>query len=115
MATSTDGDGGGDGGGDRLAAFLRRLDRLPPGYGEGRHAGRRWGVTYTVASAGRRRWLYGEQLGGTDRVSFNLYLLAGGRPVLRPCEMPAGKVINFVLGYRPDVPPSALAPRSDIQ
>jgi len=81
--------------------FLAALDRLPIGYSEGRYAGHRWGVTLDMAADRRRCWLWGEQLGGTGRVSFNLYRLAGG-PLLRPCEMPAETVIAFVLAYRPD-------------
>jgi hypothetical protein len=81
--------------------FLAALDRLPIGYSEGRYAGHRWGVTLDMAADRRRCWLWGEQLGGAGRVSFNLYRLADG-PVLRPCEMPAETVIAFVLAYRPD-------------
>lgn len=92
MATSTDH--------DPPAAFLRALDALPAGYGEGTYDGRRWGVTLTRAPDRRRCWLYGEELGGGGRVSFNLYRLAGGRAALRPCEMPAAWVIAFVTGYR---------------
>lgn len=89
---------------DDLGGFLARLDRLPQGYGEGVYEGRRFGVTLTVSADKRRQWLYGEELGGRDRVSFNLYL-PSGRPALRPCEMPAEKVIDFVLNYQPDPPP----------
>ena len=87
--------------------FLAALDRLPIGYSEGRYEGHRWGVTLDMAADRRRCWLWGEQLGGAERVSFNLYRLADG-PVLRPCEMPAETVIAFVLAYRPD--PDAITP-----
>lgn len=52
---------------------------------------------------GRRVKLYGEELGGADHVSFNLYV-AGGEARLKPCEMPEAKVVAFVLGYEPDSP-----------
>mgnify|MGYP004526313975 CR=1 FL=1 len=74
---------------------------LPEGYGEGSFAGRRWGVTLNGSPDRQRRWLFGEELGGGNHVSFNLYALAGG-PALRPCEMPVDKVVRFVLGYVPD-------------
>jgi hypothetical protein len=45
-------------------------------------------------------WLYGKEPGGAGRVSVNLYRLAGGRMALRPCEMPAARVIAFVRGDR---------------
>jgi hypothetical protein len=49
----------------------------------------------------RRASLFAEALGGGGLVSFNLYTTAAG-PQLKPCEMPAQTVIDFVLGYRPD-------------
>jgi hypothetical protein len=63
--------------------------------------GRRWGVTLSASDDGRRRWLWGEELGGPGRVSFNLYALGDRRVALRPCEMPEAWVIAFVLRYRP--------------
>ncbi|MBY3473606.1 hypothetical protein HFN78_22255 [Rhizobium laguerreae] len=48
---------------------------------------------------GKRTWLYGEELSGTDIVSFNLYRLSGPRSMLKPCEMSSTKVIEFVLGF----------------
>jgi len=85
-----------------LETFLARLWRLPHGYSEGWFRGRRFRVMLNV-SADRRRWkLFAEELGGPDRVSFNLYVLSVGAPVLKPCEMPARSVIDFVAGYAPD-------------
>ena len=81
-----------------MEAFLAKLDLLPVGHSEGSYAGRRYGVSLSASADGRRRWLYAEELGGADRVSCNVYLLGGGRPALRPCEMAADKVICFVLG-----------------
>ena len=72
---------------------------MAAGLWRGLYDGRHWGVTLTESADRRRVWLYGEELGGTGRVSFNLYRLACGRVVLRPCEMPAATVIAFVRGY----------------
>ena len=79
-----------------------RLAALPRGYGEGLFEGRRWGVTVKGSEDGRRWWIWGEQLGGPDRVSGNLYVLDGGRALLKPCEMPENKVRAFILGYEPE-------------
>lgn len=49
----------------------------------------------------KRTWLYGQELGGTDIVSFSLYRLIGSGPMLKPCEMSSAKVIDFVLGFEP--------------
>lgn len=85
-----------------MEQFLKRLNDLPLGYSVGRYDNRRYGMTVSVSGDGRRRKLYAEELGGNDRVSFNLYFLDAGRPLLKPCEMPARKVIDFVLGYAPE-------------
>ena len=83
------------------ASFEAALSRLPDGYVDGNFGGRAWGVTVKRSQDGKRVWLYGEKLGGTDIVSFNLYRLAGSRPMLKPCEMSSAKVIDFVLGFEP--------------
>ncbi|WP_207417686.1 hypothetical protein [Roseomonas haemaphysalidis] len=82
--------------------FLAKLDTLPAGYSEGHYEGQRYGITLSASADGRRRWLYGEELGGTGRVSANLYRLADGRVALRPCEMPEAWVMGFVIGFVPD-------------
>ncbi|RAK50918.1 hypothetical protein [Phenylobacterium deserti] len=79
-----------------------RLATLPRGYCEGMFEGRRWGVTVKGSDDGRRWWIWGEELGGPDRISGNLYVLDGGRALLKPCEMPEAKVRAFVLGYEPE-------------
>lgn len=85
-----------------LELFFELLGKLPTGYSEGHYADRRYGVTIE-ASVDNRRWrLFGRELGGTDIVSFNLYRPGSGRIILKPCEMPAEKVVAFVMGYQPD-------------
>jgi hypothetical protein len=49
---------------------------------------------------GKRTSLFARALAGGDVVSFNLYRLRSGEDSLRPCEMPAEKVVAFVLGYQ---------------
>ncbi|MCQ1572721.1 hypothetical protein NFO65_18490 [Neorhizobium galegae] len=84
-----------------LTEFEQALAQLPDGYLEGNFDGRRWGVTVRRSGDGRRLWLFGEELGGTDVVSFNRYLLDGDQSALKPCEMSSDKVIAFVLKFRP--------------
>ena len=84
-----------------MDGFLPALAVLPVGYSTGLYADRRWGVTVERSADGRRVKLYGEELGGADHVSFNLYF-AGGEARLKPCEMPEAKVVAFVLGFVPD-------------
>ncbi len=52
--------------------------------------------------AGGRAWkLVGEARGGGGYVSLNLYRTRSGA-LLRPCEMPAETVMDFVLGVQPE-------------
>lgn len=81
--------------------FLEKVAALPSGYSEGVFNNARYGVTLKVSQDGKRVWLFGEELGGTDRISFNLYHLRSGEHRLKPCEMPANKVKDFVMGYAP--------------
>ena len=69
--------------------------RLPEGWSEVEYDGRRWGVTRTVHGDGRSESVLAEELGGVDLVSANLYRL-DGRAVLKPCEMPEAKVLDFL-------------------
>jgi hypothetical protein len=49
-----------------------------------------------------RSLLFAEELGGGNFVSFNLYVLSGGRWLLKPCEMSSSKVLEFVVGFVPE-------------
>ena len=80
---------------DDLAALF---DRVPDGWSEVMYEGRRYGVTRSVAADGRALAVYAQELGGQDVVSANLYLTASGAQ-LRPCEMPAAKVVDFLIRF----------------
>jgi hypothetical protein len=84
-----------------LSDFEHALAKLSDGYSEGRFKDRPWGVTVKRSPDGKRVWLYGEELGGADIVSFNLYVLSEASLVLKPCEMSSSKVMDFVLGFMP--------------
>lgn len=81
-----------------MDAFLKALAALPGGYFKADYHGAPYGVTVERLSGGRQVKLYAEHLGGADHVSFNLYLPTSGKVLLKPCEMPAEKVIAFVEG-----------------
>lgn len=76
------------------------LVRIPVGWSRHRIDGRAWSLTRVDRADGGVVTLYGEQLGGTDRIGANVWRTADG-PVLRPCEMPAGDVLA-VLRAIPD-------------
>jgi len=81
------------------AAVWSILTSWPRGYFTARYAGRRYGVTNTAHANGRSFKLYAEELGGSDRVSLNIYRPPSrAEPALKPCEMPIDKVTAFVAG-----------------
>lgn len=59
------------------ATFEDALAKLPEGYVDGHFGNRSWGVAVERSEDGKRTWLYGEELGGSDIVSFNLCRLLG--------------------------------------
>lgn len=73
------------------------VDALPEGWSEVTYTGRRYGLTKITHAGGRSSSVYAEQLGGPDVVSANVYRTASG-DVLKPCEMPAAKVMDFLRG-----------------
>ena len=74
--------------------------RVAEGWSVVEYDGRSWSVTRTTHGDGRSESILAEELGGTDLVSANLYRL-DGRDVLKPCEMPEQKVLDFLRGLRP--------------
>lgn len=64
-----------------------------------RYAGRRYGLSRTTRAGGRSISVYAEELGGPDVISTNVYRTTSG-DLLRPCEMPAEKVLAFLRGWQ---------------
>lgn len=82
--------------------FVDRFDALPVGGYGGTAHGKRWRVTKTIMANGRSQKLEAEELGGTGYVSMNLYRLADGSAILKPCEMPEADVVGFVFALNAD-------------
>lgn len=78
-------------------AFLDKFDAMPVGGYGATYQGRRYRVTKTQFACARSQKLEAEELGGTDYISFNLYRLASGDSLLKPCEMSVEKVTEFVM------------------
>ena len=85
-----------------LQAFVSAFDTMPTGAYGGTFEGKRYRITKTVMATGRSQKLEAEELGGNDYISFNLYRLADGTALLKPCEMAEDKVVAFVLGVLVD-------------
>jgi len=80
-----------------MQAFLDKFLAMPAGYRFGYFMDKKYGISVNVSSDGNRRKFYAEELGGRNHISFNLYLIDGKPPLLKPCEMPKEKVQDFVL------------------
>lgn len=74
------------------------FDRIPEGWTRVGFRGRPYGLTKTVRAGGAAVAVYAEELGGADVVSANAYRV-DGEWQLRPCEMPAQKVLDFLAGW----------------
>ena len=74
---------------------------MPSGYGEGVYEGLRYGVAVLKSREGKRTSLFARALAGGDVASFNVYRPRSGDDSLRPCEMPAEKVVALFSGMSP--------------
>lgn len=84
-----------------MEAFLKKFLAMQAGYSFGYYANRKYGISVSISPDGKRRKLYAEELGGNDHISFNLYLISGKPAILKPCEMPEKKVMDFMSGMTP--------------
>lgn len=72
------------------------LNKVPEGYSEGIYEGKKYGLTKTTFNDGKSIKFYGDELGGNNFVSLNYYITMH-KELLKPCEMSAQKVINFLM------------------
>lgn len=83
-------------------AFTRAFFALPLGTFTGRAHDRRYVVSRQAMAENKSHKLVAHELGGGDFISLNLYQTRNSRALLRPCEMPAQKVVAFVLALTPE-------------
>jgi hypothetical protein len=69
--------------------------KIPQGYSEVTYQGRKYGLTRTDFNKGKSLKIFAEELGGADFISFNYYR-THQNDLLKPCEMPSEKVIDFL-------------------
>ncbi|MCB4454751.1 hypothetical protein [Leisingera sp. McT4-56] len=84
---------------EKLQAFLAAFDALPLGAFTGTAEGCKYMVSREDLAGGKSQKLVARELGGMDYISLNLYRLTSGAR-LKPCEMPAEKVVRFVLALQ---------------
>lgn len=82
-----------------LDAFLAAFERIPVGTHRAMFRQRGYIVTKSSVVNGAGFKLVAAELGGADYISLNLYALGSG-PLLKPCEMPKKKVMDFVTGLK---------------
>ena len=76
-------------------SYRERLKAFPDGAYGVEYSGKRYLMRKETLLDGKLIKLYAEELGGNDFVSLNYYETAA-HPLLKPCEMPAEKVIAFI-------------------
>lgn len=75
--------------------LLSIIKKIPEGYSEGRYQGKKYGISRKSFNGHRSFKIYAEELGGKDFISLNFYITSH-REVLKPCEMPQQKVLEFL-------------------
>ncbi len=80
--------------------LLQKIKLLPLGYSKVLFEDKRYGITRTDFNNGKSIKLYAEELGGNDFISLNYYITSANE-LLKPCEMPEGKVIRFIKQMKP--------------
>ncbi len=76
-------------------SLLHIIETIPEGYSTVLFEGKKYGLTKTTFTNGKSYKIYAEELQGTDFISLNYYLTTTSE-LLKPCEMPAEKVIRFL-------------------
>lgn len=76
-------------------SILKSIDKIPEGYSEGICNNRKYGITKTIFNNGSSFKIYGEELGGNNRISLNYYITKE-KDLIKPCEMPEKKVVHFL-------------------
>jgi peptide-methionine (S)-S-oxide reductase len=76
-----------------------RILLLNSGYQIVIYRSKKYGVIRTDFNTGRSIKVSAEELGGTDFISLNFYILKSGDQ-LKPCEMPEEKVLDFLTNYK---------------
>ncbi len=75
--------------------LLEIICAIPEGYSTVVYKDKRYGLTKTTFNNARSFKIYAERLQGNDFISLNYYITSTSQ-LLKPCEMPAQKVIYFL-------------------
>ncbi|MBW1296474.1 peptide methionine sulfoxide reductase [Aquimarina litoralis] len=78
--------------------LLDYIHRIPEGYSEVLYDNKKYGVTKDIFNKGKSFKIYAKELQGKDFISLNYYITSTSQ-LLKPCEMPEKKVIDFLEGF----------------
>jgi len=71
------------------------ISRFVEGTSTGLYRGKKYAICKRSHNGGRSCKIYAEELGGSDFISLNFYQTKRG-DLIKPCEMPEEKVIDFL-------------------
>lgn len=80
--------------------LLSIIQALPEGYSEGWYDNAKYSITKQTFNQGKSYKIYAKELKGTNFISLNYYRTTS-QELLKPCEMPATKVIDFLTTFKP--------------
>jgi hypothetical protein len=75
--------------------LIERIKSLSIGFSEVNYKDKKYGILRTDFNDGKSFKIYAEELGEADFISLNYYM-SNSKELLKPCEMPKGKVIKFL-------------------
>lgn len=78
-----------------MTSLHKDISRVPLGYSKGMYKGQLFGISKSEFNDGRSIKIFAESLSGNDFISLNYYVTSKGE-ILKPCEMPEQKVIDFL-------------------
>lgn len=84
----------------RSGTLAELIDLVPEGWTLAHYRDRTYSLVRTTRVGGRSISVLAQELGGPDLVSANIYRTTAGE-LLRACEMPQQKVIDFLRGWQP--------------
>ncbi|WP_170785002.1 hypothetical protein [Ruegeria lacuscaerulensis] len=82
--------------------FLTAFFAIPLGTSNGQSGAKSYVVSRSELAGGKSHKLVTRERGGPDYISLNLYLTKNSGALLRPCEMSAQKVTEFVISFQPE-------------
>jgi peptide-methionine (S)-S-oxide reductase len=76
-------------------SLLESIQKISEGYSEGIYNHKKYSITKQIFNKGKSFKIFGKELKGKDFISLNYYITSKNE-LLKPCEMPKEKVIDFI-------------------